>query len=71
MSEIVNEKLHSKDDLKIDLLQEVIQRGKQLSRNFLSEIRNALDVADAIPDHIVSRSNTNFTFPHFPIVLLR
>ncbi|XP_023346525.1 uncharacterized protein LOC111715435 [Eurytemora carolleeae] len=36
---------------------EVIQRGKQLSRNFLSEIRNALDVADAIPDHIVSRDN--------------
>ena len=65
---VVNDKLPSKDDLKFDLsLQEVIQRGKQLSRNFLSEIRNAFDVADAIPDHIVSRSNTDFTFPHFPI----
>ena len=65
---VVNDKLPSKDDLKFDLsLQEVIQRGKQLSRNFLSEIRNALDVADAIPDHIVSRSNTDFTFPNFPI----
>ena len=39
--------IYIKEPFKKVYVQDVIHRGKQVSRNFLSEIRNALEVREA------------------------